>query len=290
MDLLTYWRVVRRQSRIILLGLVLTFAAAAFALLHISSSGVEFRSPAQYVGKSTLLVTQPGFPWGRSSSADDPARVEYLAGLYAELAESSVVAKRVLGKNAPVGDDYEVTTLRSPDGRPLPLIEISGISSSSTRAVSLANRVATRLRAYVAAQQRQNKIRERSRIILPVVTRAEKASILRGLKMTSAVMIALLGVIGTLFAAFTIDNVRRQRALAAEALEDAPIEDEPRVHQLTAPVDEDAPIEDESRVHHLTAPVDEGAPIEDEPRVHQLTAPVESEVRSERRFGDPTQR
>lgn len=251
MDLLTYWRVVRRQSRIILLGLVLTFAAAAFALLHVSRSGVEFRTPGTYVAKSTLFVTQPGFPWGRSNpggSTADPSRMEYLAGLYSELAESNVVGKGVFGKDAPVGDDYQVAPLRALDGRPLPLIEISGISSSPTRAVFLSNRVAFALRAFVVRRQRENRIAERSRIILPVVTRAEEASVLQGVKMTSAIMIALLGVIGTVFVAFTIDNVRRQRELA-ESLEDAPLDDA-------------------------------------EPRVHQLP-PVESEVRTERRFGDP---
>lgn len=232
MDLFTYWQVVKRQRRLIVIGGLLTGVLAAFALFKVSTSGIELRSPPTYKASSKLFVTQTGFPWGRTALDEyirvrganstvprfaDPSRMEYLASLYSELAMSDVVRTIAFGeRRLPDTDGYEVTALKAPDGRPMPLIEVAGTSVSSERAVNIANRVAGALQAYVAGRQAQNKIPESTRIVLPVVERAEEAEVLEGVKLTTAVMVLLLGTIATLFAAFTTDNVRRQRRLAEE--------------------------------------------------------------------------
>jgi capsular polysaccharide biosynthesis protein len=232
MDLFTYWQVVRRQRRLIVLGGLVTAALAAFALFKVSTSGLELRSPPTYRASSKLFVTQSGFPWGRTALDEyirvrgansavprfaDPSRMEYLASLYSELAMSDAVRRIAFGnRELPSSDDYEVVALKAPDGRPMPLIEVAGLSSSAERAVAIANRVAGALQTFVARRQTQSKIPESTRIVLPVVDQAEQAEVFEGVKLTTAVMILLLGTVATLFAAFTTDNVKRQRRLAAE--------------------------------------------------------------------------
>jgi hypothetical protein len=165
--------------------------------------------------------------------------MEYLATLYASLAGSDEVRARLItsGRSLPEGDRYEVAARRTPDGqRTLPLIDVAAISPSAKRAVSLANRVTAGLQSYVATLQSANKIPEDTRIVLPVVEVAEEATVFSGRKLTTAIMIGLLGTIATLFVAFMVDNVRRQRQLA-EAMGDAEpaLETETSVHHLGAP-------------------------------------------------------
>jgi hypothetical protein len=241
-DLLTYWRVIQRQRRIVVVGFVLTLLAAAFLLFSFSTSGVGFRTPPVYFAKANLFVTQSGFPWGRSALTEyvraqgagdedvavprfaDPTRMEYLANLYSELALSDDVRRIVRRDGFRLRDleEYRAVPLTATDGRPLPIIEVSGTSESQARAVFIANRVAGALQRFVAGQQRQSGISDDTRIVLPVITRADEAEVLQGVKLTSAVMIGLLGLIATLFVAFIVDNVQRQRLLTEEVAESAP--------------------------------------------------------------------
>lgn len=239
MDLLAIWRVVQRQQRIVVVGLALTVLAASFVLFTISTSGIGFRTPPVYFAKSNLFVTQSGFPWGRSALTEyvrargagadepavprfaDPARMEYLASLYSELALSDEVGRIVRRDGFRLRDkeEYQAVPLTARDGRPLPIIEVSGTSESRERAVVIANRTASALQSYVASRQRESGITEETRIVLPVITRADEAEVLSGVKLTTAVMIGLLGAIATLFVAFLVDNLQRQRVLTDEFVE-----------------------------------------------------------------------
>ena len=51
----------------------------------------------------------------------------------------------------------------------------------------------------------------RERVELQIVTRADKAKVLRGVKLTTPLMIFLLGLVVTLVVAFTRDNAQRNR-------------------------------------------------------------------------------
>ncbi len=263
---MTYWRVVRRQQKIVIWGLALTGVLALFMLVKVSPSGVALRSPPTYMGKSTLFVTQSGFPEGRSALTEyvrargtsdsedavprfaDAGRMVEIATLYATLAKSDVVRDLVKKKRGIVGEDeYDVAALTE-DGTALPLIEVVAFSDSGPRSVKLANRVASDLQRYVSRLQRENGIPEKTRISLPVITRADAPEVFEGVKLTGPFMIALLGFVATLFAAFTVDNVRRQRWLAEE-VGDVP-EPEQRVHHLTTAANEDDQAGDDDQRQH----------------------------------------
>jgi capsular polysaccharide biosynthesis protein len=221
MDLLQYGRVIRRQALIVVFGLTVTFALMFLALVRVSSDGMVLRRPPTYQARSTLLVTQAGFPLGRAAPPDyaeaDSAqnRMEYLAGLYAELATSETV-RRVIehdGSRLPLPRrSYQVTQLIAPiSQRTYPLIEVVGISTSAPQAVAIANRVATGLRRYILVNQNRNGVPHSQRAGLRIVTPAARAEILQGVKLTTPIMLFMLGLIVTLACAFARDNLARNR-------------------------------------------------------------------------------
>jgi capsular polysaccharide biosynthesis protein len=241
MDLLEYRRVVRRQLLIVLIGLSITFALMFFALVRVSSEGMVFRQPPIYQARSELLVTRAGFTLGRAAPPDyqqaDDARMEYLAGLYAELATSEAVRTEIArdGSKGPLPRaSYDVTQLITPiTQRSLPLIEVVGLSTSAGGAIAIANRVAEGLRRYILVGQDRGRVAKPERVDLRIVTRADHAEVLQGVKVTTAIMVFILGLVATLAVAFARDNMRRNRGgpgSGAPALDHpagAPVELEP---------------------------------------------------------------
>ena len=61
MDLIAFWNVVKRQQRIVVIGLCAAAALAVIALVKPTASGLSWRTPPVYDGTTTLLVTKPGF-------------------------------------------------------------------------------------------------------------------------------------------------------------------------------------------------------------------------------------
>jgi hypothetical protein len=219
MDLLEYGRVVRRQALIVVLGLTITFALMFLALMRVSGDGFVLRSPPTYQARSELLVTQAGFPVGRAAPPDyqqaDTARMEYLAGLYAELATSETVRTVIEsdGTRLPLPrESYDVVQVITPvSARSLPLIEVLGVSTSEGGSMAIANRVATGLKRYILVNQNRNRVPTSERVDLRVVTRADHAEVLQGVKLTTPIMLLLLGLIVTLACAFARDNLTRNR-------------------------------------------------------------------------------
>jgi hypothetical protein len=227
MDVMAYAGVIRRQWRIVVIGLVIAQTLAFLAVVRVSSDGLQHRSPTIYGARSTLLVTERGFPLGRSTLTEtetdaegrpveverfaEQGRMEYLASIYAELARSRAVRREIdpTGKLPP--DAYEVVQLKGLDGATLPLLAVVGKSRSPEVAISLSNRAAQGLRRFVHMRQVRNEIPPAKRIGLSTVARAEGAEVLQSVKLTRPILIILLGSIVTLVVAFTWDNARRLR-------------------------------------------------------------------------------
>ena len=229
MDVLAYIGVIRRQWKVVMVGIAISSALSLMAVVRVTQHGLEYRSPPIYAARSTLFVTQAGFPWGRWGLTErrggedvprfaDPGRMEYLASLYSELARNSRAVQIQITRGGTLPPEaYHVAPVMTPDGRTLPLIEVLGISESPSRAVLFSNRVADGLRRYVRLNQDADNVPKGSRIQLPVVTRARTADVLQGVKLTRTILILLLGSIVTLVFAFTRDNLRRPgSAVSAE--------------------------------------------------------------------------
>ena len=219
MDLLEYGRVIRRQALIVVLGLTITFALMLLALVRMSGDGLVLRQPPIYQARSTLLVTQAGFPLGQAAPPDyqqsADARMQYLAGLYAELATSETV-RTVIEHDGPrlalPRQAYDVTQVIEPvNHQALPLIEVVGVSTSGVGAMAIANRVAAGLKRYILVNQNRVRTPRAQRVDLRVVSRADQAEVLQGVKLTTPIMLFMLGLIVTLGCAFARDNLKRNR-------------------------------------------------------------------------------
>ena len=99
MDLIAFWNVVKRQRRVVVIGLCAAAALAFISMVKPTATGLAWRTPPVYEAKTTSLVTKAGFQVGR---VGDPAidktfseRMEGLASLYTQLAESYLIERAV---------------------------------------------------------------------------------------------------------------------------------------------------------------------------------------------------
>lgn len=229
MNLLAYWQVLKSQRVVVLVGTAVAVLLAFMALVRVSPSGIAYRSPPTYVATTTMFVTQPGFPWGRTvlneylkaqgggpnaqpvSKFADPGRLSYLAALYARLAGGDGV-KKILDPTGKKSLRYQVDQVTTSDGTLFPLLNVSGFAASPKGAVVLANRVADALQTYVASNQNAGNIPAATRVSLPAVKRAEQAKVFEGVKYTAPLMLFVLAMALTIFIAFLRYNVKLGRA------------------------------------------------------------------------------
>jgi hypothetical protein len=149
------------------------------------------------------------------STGGDTSRMEYLASLYARIAETDVIAARVKESPDAPRPKWAATPIPGAEGRALPLIEIGALEASPARAIALANRVSDALRAYLASEQGKNRIAGDDRIELRPIERADEAAVFQGIRWMRSFMLFLLVSILTVAAAFVVDNLRGGRSAAA---------------------------------------------------------------------------
>ncbi len=80
MNLLRHIDVLWRGRVIIAIGLVVAILMATFALFKVSDGGLSYRKPETWASSTKLLITQPGFPWGRSVLPSSAAEDQKQAG------------------------------------------------------------------------------------------------------------------------------------------------------------------------------------------------------------------
>jgi capsular polysaccharide biosynthesis protein len=252
-DLMAFWNVLKRHRRLTVIGLCAAVALALVAMVKPTTSGVSWRTPPVYQAKTTLFVTEPGFPWGRSTLGENQqaegdlvSRMEFLASLYAQIAESDVIERAVSRQFGILEPEYQAAPITGVEGRPLPLVELTAFETSPDGAVALANGISGALRTYLTREQASNDITGKDRVELRVLEDAREAEVFKGVRLTRPVMLLLLGLMLTVGAAFIVDNVgggrRSAEAHAGEAettlgiVRDEPVL--PREDEDAAPVPE----------------------------------------------------
>lgn len=229
MDLVVYYRVLWRARRIVIPGLViaLLFAAAAF-----------IRQSQVWESKTTLFVTQQGFPAGRAIFDEvvpidpqpraggyvprfgDPGRFISLAILYSHLANSDAV-RMLIRQNGPLNGKYQAAPVPSDDGNGyLPLINVTATSTSIGESRRLTRRATRALRAYIDREQDLNAIPPDKRVLLPVLTQRSKAELVAGRTLTRPIFVFMLAAMATVGLAFLVENLRPR--IQAVPDEDAP--------------------------------------------------------------------
>jgi hypothetical protein len=238
MDLGTYLRVAWRFRMLLAFGLVFATLIALAAFVRIESNGglpsLTYREDAVYSSKSTLLVTQKGFPWGRAI-LDDMVRIENeggepalmprfadsgryagLAALYAELAEGDAVAREVVAGSRQ-GQTYTAEVAREEGtGAAMPLLYITGFGPSPDSARDVAQRAVDAFQRYLERQQSQSNITADRRIELVVSARASTAAVFAARSLVKPIFLFVVILSVFVAIAFALDNLRPARSVASK--------------------------------------------------------------------------
>ena len=240
MDLGLYLRVLWRFRLLVLVGVVLGFALAAFSYVRVGvedgSVELSYRQSERWASFATVFVTQEGFPLGRSvydeslpvtpnnapntgngqsdSQAyvpryNDPTRFSSYAQLYARIAGSDLLRRQMTGRR-PLRGSVSATAGTDPrnPGIILPLVEIQALAPTADGAQDTAARATNALLAYVKRQQTANEIDESKRIILRVLNDASPPTLIESRSLTRPVFLFLAVMIAVTALAFLLENVR----------------------------------------------------------------------------------
>ena len=239
MDLGLFTGVLRRSRFLVLAGLVVACAAAVFAMARVEVVNghprLVYRNPQLYQSTVQVLVTQRGFPEGRSvfntsptplssgrverPAFADPTRFQSLALVYSQLIMGNVERVRVFGPGKP--PRYEAifaTPMAAPGGGNgfLPIVVITGVAPSPVKAAAVADKAATTFSTYLVQRQNQTSVALSDRVILDRIAGPLKPTVYLPRKKTRAIFAFALILILTITAAFMRENVSNRRAAAAE--------------------------------------------------------------------------
>ena len=239
MDVQLYARVLWRFRLLVLFGLVLAFALSLLSMARMSFADgapkFEYRDDELWSSHATLLVTQTGFPIGRSvydeviqvgkgeqssvvprfNSVDHFA---HLAVVYSKLATSDQVRRSVRRDVGVRGLILANPVVNEASGSVLPMIDLSGNASTPEGAVLLAKGATDELRGYIEEQQDRNRIRDDRRIKIQVLNEAAPPALVTARSRTRPIFIFLTVMIAVIGLAFLLENLSpRSRPVATEA-------------------------------------------------------------------------
>jgi hypothetical protein len=249
MDLPLYARVLWRFKILVISGFLAAVFLATFAVVRVSFANgltLTYRQNQLFVSNATLFVTQEGFPWGYAAPPQaptsptaaahvqatqlgtkefaDPNRFPSLATLYSYLATSDPVKailrrdRKILGPDGKI--DGEISSLpvvatQFGYGVTLPLVAISGISSTPDKARTLAIKTTQAFRAFLESQQARNRIPAQNRVLVTVLQSADKPRLLKGRSKTLPLVVFMTVMIAVVGLAFLLENVRPHVSPAA---------------------------------------------------------------------------
>lgn len=227
MDLRLYGRVVWRFKYLVALGVIAAIALAFLSYARVTfvngKPKVSYRHAVTYASQETLLVTQSGFPGGRStfpytvtkngpvSSFADPSRFTSLADFYSYLANSDAVNALVRQRVGRVPGGYAaspVVTTIDGDGNVEPLMRIQGAATSRSVAVRYADAASAAFIQYLSEQQTAARIPESQRVMVSVLNSPRITGVLVPRKKTLPVVVFIAVLAATLAFALILENLR----------------------------------------------------------------------------------
>jgi hypothetical protein len=225
-DLALYAKVLRRFWWLVFPGVLLAAALAFLSMVRVSPDGVAYRKPELWQSQTLLLLTQPGFPWGRtvlpteSGTAPryaDPYRFSSLTDLYSQFANSDEVRRIMRREGAKT--TWKIVAAPLPPtvaGATLPVIALNGQAQSAKEAVTAAARGARAVIEYVENQQHSAGIPAKQRISVQVLKRPARPEVIDPRKKTLPIMVFLSVLTAAVGLAFVLENLRpRVRAVAS---------------------------------------------------------------------------
>jgi hypothetical protein len=222
-------RVLWRFRVLLLAGFILASGLAFISYVKVTPHGLQYRKAEQWTSTSSILVTQTGFPLGRTvlptgNRFTNPSNLASAALLYSELATSDTVKALIL-RHGPIEGTYAAAPVTSSanGGFALPLIQITATATSPTAAERTASRASAALTAYIEQQETANAIPADQRIVLQPVVRPKQALLLQGRSKTRPVAAFVVIMLLFVILAFVLENLRpRIRAVELPRTEPAP--------------------------------------------------------------------
>jgi len=220
MDLSLYGRVLWRFRWLVAVGLVLAVLLAVLSVGKITSHGIAYRKPAVYQSTTTLLLTQNGFPWGRttfpgtsplgvSSKYADPTRFSSLTDLYSQFANSDEVRVLMRRAGAPPTWSVEATPVAATISTGiLPVISLAGRADTPANAVRATQVGRAAFLKYVTQQQVLADIPQSQRIDIQTLQVATPPSIVTPHKKTLPIVVFLAVLSAAIGLAFVLENLR----------------------------------------------------------------------------------
>jgi hypothetical protein len=244
MDLERYVRVAWRFKYLVAAGFLLAGVMAVLAVARPSyehGPKLTYRDPPTYKSSATLLITQQGFPWGRSVSAylpgdqktgqpsvpaNDPVRLATLTGLYAQLATSDQVNERLSPQERRDGT-ITVSAVPAPaytQSGVLPLLKLEATAPTRPEAVTLATRATAAFQDWLREEQDRGSVAEGERVVVDVVSKASTPSIATSPKKTTGVVVFLAIMAAVLGVAMVLENLRPRKTAESETAPSAGVE------------------------------------------------------------------
>lgn len=240
MNLQLYFRVLWRHKLLVGTGML-----AAVALAFLSYAKVDFahgfkvtyRSQEIYQADSVMLISEPGFPWGRATptvgpgdnNKPDPAgavasqtRLTSIAVLYAQLANSDPVRAILLRSGPPVKrkdvNAAPVVQAYSSVGPLLPLVSVTGRAPSRALARSYAQRETAAFLKYLTDKQNAAKIPADQRVVIQLLEDGSTPRVIQGRKKTLTLLVFMTVMLAVSGLAFMLENIRNANRLAEDEL------------------------------------------------------------------------
>jgi hypothetical protein len=234
-DLANLARVLWRFRLVVGLGFAIAVALSAMSLLRVDLGSVPptvgYRANETWGSYARLLVTLPGFEWGRATPGlsgsprgnagaqaqqtridelrNAEARLSTLALFYAKLIDSDDV-RSLMRRDGPIKGVVEATPQPAVEGSDavLPIINVVGLAATRRGSLELAGRAAEALRRYVEARQVAAGIPRADRVIVQQLERPGNLWLKEPRKKTIPIVVFLTVMIGTVALAFALENLR----------------------------------------------------------------------------------
>jgi hypothetical protein len=254
MNLATHAAVLWRFRAVTITGILLGIVLAILAAYKLGWDGgpsLEPRGSETWTSKSSLLVTQEGFPEGRvilpetpppgtvpatpdlqPDTGDkklqfaDPLRFSFLAQLYAQLAVSDRVLEDLPGN--PGADQIEAISVEGPAATQLPVIQLTTTAANAEAAKNLNADVVKALQDVLASDQERAEISSQQRTRVEALSAPAAPIKTAGRTHTGSILALLLCLIGAVAVAHLLAAIRDRREGGwGEAHTGAALTDEP---------------------------------------------------------------
>ena len=228
MNLARHAAVLWRFRAVTAAGLLLGIVLAILASYKVTTGGLVARGTSTYSSTSQLMVTQPGFPEGRTvlptgppigaateQPEVDPDRLEFadpvrflgLADLYTKLIVSDEVRSRI--PERPAAAQISASPVPAVSGAPiLPIIELTTLAPTAEGATQLNLAAAKAMRDLLKERQSKNDISTAQSVQVTTLNAPSPGALMSGPSKTGSILALLLCLIGTVAVTHLLESLR----------------------------------------------------------------------------------